>query len=90
MASVINDYESIKKFRRELLKTVDKLRTQLRKTEQAMDDVATVWKDLQFQKYHKEFSEDKEQIPQLCAKLNEYESDVLYPLEEKIRKYLEL
>lgn len=90
MAGVINDYESIRKFRNELLETVEGLNDQLRKTEQAMDDVAAVWKDMQFQKYHKEFSADKEQIPPLCARLEEYENDVLFPLEEKIKKYLNL
>lgn len=90
MASVINDYESVKKFRDELLDTVDGLNAQLRKTEQSMDDVAAVWKDIQFQKYHKEFSEDKEQIPPLCTRLEIYENDVLHPLEEKLRRYLDL
>ena len=90
MAGVINDYESIKKFRHEILDTVERLEEQLRKTEQAMTDVASTWKDLQFQKYHQEFNYDKEKIPPLCRRLEEFEDDVLRPLQQKIEKYLNL
>lgn len=88
IASVINDYESLCRFRSELLGIVDGLNEQLRKTEQAMDEVASVWKDSQFQKYHKEFAKDKEMISPLCTKLERYESEVLYRLEKKIERYL--
>jgi len=89
MASVINDYNAIRKFRNDLLEAVDGLNEQLRKTEVAIDEVASVWKDIQFQKYHKNFSEDKERITPLCNRLEQYESEVLYPLEVKIKEYLE-
>lgn len=88
MASVINDYEAIRKFRRDLLEAVEGLNEQLHKTEAAIDEVASVWKDSQFQKYHKNFSEDKERIAPLCNRLEQYESEVLYPLEVKIENYL--
>ena len=87
MGSVINDYESLHKFRNELLDTVDRLREQLRKTDRAMEEVATAWKDMQFQKYAKEFTKDKEKIEPLCKDIEEFESDVLYPLEKLLRKY---
>ncbi|MCM1177774.1 MAG: hypothetical protein NC308_05975 [Clostridium sp.] len=87
MAGVINDYETLHKFRNELLDTVDDLRDQLRKTEKAMDDVAAVWKDMQFLKYEKEFSKDKEKIEPLCKDIEEFESDVLYPLEKLLVEY---
>lgn len=90
MAGVINDYESLHKFRNELLDTVDNLRDQLKKTEQAMSNVATVWKDAQFMKYENEFSKDKDKIEPLCKDIEEFESDVLYPLEKILEKYSNL
>lgn len=87
MAGVINDYETLHKFRNELLDTVDNLREQLKKTETAMEDVAAVWKDMQFQKYEKEFTKDKDKIEPLCKDIEEFESDVLYPLEKILEKY---
>lgn len=90
MAGVINDYETLHKFRNELLDTVDKLREQLKKTEKAMGDVSAVWKDMQFLKYEKEFNKDKEMIEPLCKDIEEFESDVLYPLEKILEKYANL
>ena len=90
MAGVINDYETLHKFRNELLDTVDKLREQLKKTEKSMEDVSAVWKDLQFLKYEKEFNKDKEMIEPLCKDIEEFESDVLYPLEKILKKYANL
>lgn len=87
---VINDYEAIKKFRRDLQEAVNGLNEQLRKTEAAMDEVAAVWKDSQFQKWYTDFNEDKEIIPPLCNHLEAYESDVLYPLQRRLEHYLSL
>lgn len=87
---VINDYEAIKIFRRDLLDAVNGLNEQLRKTEAAMDEVAAVWKDYQFQKWYTDFNEDKEIIPPLCNRLELYEGDVLYPLQVKLKHYLDL
>lgn len=74
-------------FRNELLDTVEKLRSQLRKTEQAMDDVAREWKDHQFEKYKREFDEDKEKIEPLCKKIEEYEYDILTPIYKIVYEY---
>lgn len=88
--SVITDYEALCKFRRQLLETVEELQSQLKKTEQAMEEVATVWDDPQFQKYNNEFTKDMEIFPPLCKRIEAYESEVLYPLEQIIREYLEM
>lgn len=88
--SVITDYEALCKFRGQLLDLVENLQTQLKKTEQAMDEVAEVWDDLQFKKYHDEFTKDMEIFPPLCQRINAFESDVLYPLEQIIREYLDM
>ena len=90
MASVINDYEALRKFRGDLTETIEGLTHQLRRTEQAMDNVAAVWKDLQFQKYYEEFSKDKEQIPIIIDRLDQFEGEVLYSLQVKIERYLDL
>ncbi len=87
MASVITNSESLKKFRNELLDTVDNLREQLRVTEQAIEEVAQEWKDPQFKKYNEEFNKDKEQIEPLCKKIEEYEDDVLRGLYDIVYEY---
>ena len=90
MAGVINDIESLHKFRNELLDTVEDLREQLRRTENAIETVAEVWKDQQFLKYEQEFRKDKEKIEPLCKDIEAFEGDVLYPLEKILEKYSNL
>lgn len=87
MASVITNSTSLKKFRNELLDTVEDLREQLRATENAIDEVSQEWKDPQFKKYHDEFCKDKEQIEPLCKKIEEYEDDVLRGLYDIVYEY---
>lgn len=87
MASVITNSTSLKKFRNELLDTVEDLREQLRATENAIDEVSQEWKDPQFKKYHDEFGKDKEQIEPLCKKIEEYEDDVLRGLYDIVYEY---
>ena len=87
MASMITDSTSLKKFRNELLDTVEDLREQLKATENAIDEVSQEWKDPQFKKYHDEFSKDKEQIEPLCKKIEEYEDDVLRGLYDIVYEY---
>lgn len=87
MAGVINDYETMHKFRNDLLDTVENLREQLKKTDKAMEEVAAVWKDMQFQKFNNEFDKDKEEIEPLCKDIEAFENDVLYPLEKLLITY---
>lgn len=87
--AAINDSESVKKFCDELADTVESLEEQLRKTEQAMEDVYEGWKDEKFQKYKQEFNKDKDEIKPLCKDLMEYESDVLYPIYKILKEYEE-
>lgn len=87
MASVITNSESLKKFRNELLDTVDDLRDQLKATESAMEEVAEEWKDPQFKKYSEEFNKDKEQIEPLCKKIEEHEDEILRPLYDIVYEY---
>lgn len=90
MATMITDADSMYKFCDEVLETVEQLEEQLRATEQAMDEVATDWKDAQFQQYNTKFSEDKEKIKPLCKQLEEYERDILHPLADIVKEYEEL
>lgn len=90
MGGIINDYESVRRFRGDLLDTVGQLREQLRKTEYAMDEVAESWKDAQFKKYEKEFTADKELIEPLCKDIEAFESEVLSPLQNILEKYCNL
>jgi hypothetical protein len=90
MDGIINDVDSLKKFRGELLDAVDDLKKQLKTAENAIDDVAKTWKDSQFVKFHEGFNEDKDKINPLCDTIEKFEGEVLYPLERTLRTYLEL
>jgi hypothetical protein len=90
MDGIINDVDSLRKFRNELLLAVEDMQEQLKTTEGAMDDVALSWKDSQFVKFKGGFDEDKKLISPLCAKIESFEGDVLLPLEKKLREYLDL
>ena len=90
MASIQNDVESVKKFRGELLDTVDDLQEQLKRTDAAIEEVAASWGDSQFVKFKDGFEQDKEVINPLCKDIEDFESDVLLPLEKILRKYLDL
>lgn len=90
MDAIINDPDSMKIFRNHLCDTVDDLERQLRSTEEAIEEVSKSWKDIQFAKFKSKFEEDVKTIKPMCNKINEFESDVLYPLEEKLRRYLKL
>jgi len=90
MSAVINDVESLNTFRRQLNETSDDLREQLRKTEQSIETVAQGWKDTQFDKFKEGFEKDKDVIEPLCKDIDEFEAEILYPLEKTLRKYLAL
>jgi CRISPR/Cas system type I-B associated protein Csh2 (Cas7 group RAMP superfamily) len=87
MNGIINDVNSLRKFRNKLLDTVDDLKTQLKTTETAIEDVAHSWGDSQFKKFHEGFDEDKELINPLCKKIEEFEGEVLLPLENILIEY---
>lgn len=90
MAAIRNDVDSLKKFRGELLDTSDNLKDQLSRTEAAIEEVAAVWGDSQFVKFKEGFDQDKDVIKPLCNEIEEFEGDVLLPLENILRKYLDL
>ncbi|MCF0185813.1 MAG: hypothetical protein HUJ98_04925 [Bacteroidaceae bacterium] len=90
MDGIINDVDSLKEFRNHLLDTVEDLEKQLNKTEGAIQEISQNWKDSQFEKFRSGFDEDKNKIKPLCASIKDFEGDVLYPLEKKLRDYLEL
>lgn len=90
MAGVINDVESLKHFRGELMDISEDLQEQLKKTDTAIEDVASVWKDSQFKKFNEDFQKDKEMIKPLCENIEAFEGEVLRPLEDILRDYLAL
>lgn len=87
MASMIGSSEAVKKLQYDLRDTVKGLNEQLKKTENAMEEVAKDWKDMQFRKYNEEFTKDKELIPPLCSDIEEFESDVLQKLYDILYEY---
>lgn len=87
-STVINDPESINAYRGKIQDAIEKLRTQLTKTEIAIETVSESWKDNNFQQFRENFNVDKEQIKPLCDVLSRYESDILYQLEQKLRTYI--
>lgn len=90
MPGMINDPEAIQRFRYELLDLVDKLQEQLRRTDAAMDEVACSWKDEQFKKYHREFSQDRDIFHPLCKDIEEFESGPLAELQSILETYNDL
>ncbi len=90
MDGIINDVDSLRKFRNQLLDVVEDLQKQLKVTEGAVEDVAKSWGDSQFKKFKEGFDEDKELINPLSKKIESFEGDILYPLEKTLREYLDL
>ena len=87
-STVINDPESIHEYRGKIQNAIEHLRTQLQKTETAVETVSESWKDNNFQQFRDNFNVDKEQIKPLCEVLSNYESNLLYQLEQKLRTYI--
>ena len=90
MVGINNDVDSLMKFRGQLLDTSDDLKDKLSRTEAAIEEVTAVWDDPQFIKFKEGFQEDKDVIKPLCDDSEEFEGEVLLPLERILRKYLEL
>ncbi len=86
-ATVINDPDSIHAYRGKIQNAIEKLKSQLTKTETAVNTVSESWKDSNFVEFQNNFNEDKEQIRPLCDVLSNYESNLLYQLEQKLRTY---
>lgn len=90
MPGMINDPKAIQKFRYELIKLVDNLREQLRRTDTALDEVATSWRDEQFKKYYREFSNDRDIFDPLCKDLDDFEAGPLAELQSILEEYNDL
>lgn len=88
MSRMITDPEAIQKFRNQILELVEELQTQAKKTDQAIDDVATTWKDEEFKKYKREFTEDRNMFDPLCKNIEEFESGPLHELQRKAEIYI--
>ena len=88
-ATVINDPDSIHDYRGKIAHAIDELQLQLTKTERAIETVNESWKDPNFQQFQSNFNEDKDKIKPLCDVLYNYENNLLYQLEQKLRVYTE-
>ena len=86
--TVDNDPEAINAYRAKIQDAIEQLKVQLQKTEQAVQTVSESWKDNNFMEFQTNFNVDKEQIMPLCSVLENYESNILYQLEQKLRTYL--
>lgn len=87
-STVINDPESIHAYRGKIVEAINNLKNQLKKTEAAVQTVSESWKDNNFMQFQNNFNEDKAKILPLCEVLNNYESNLLYQLEQKLRTYM--
>lgn len=85
-ATIINDSKSIYNYRGQIAHAIDELKVQIGKTESAIEKVGESWKDDNYREFQENFNEDKEQILPLCDVLYNYESNLLYQLEQKLRK----
>lgn len=88
MSDMITDPVAIQKFRDQLLDLVDELKAQAKRTDDAIDEVANTWKDMEFKKYKKEFDQDRELFEPLCNDIDEFESGPLYELQKKAEIYI--
>ncbi len=86
-STVINDPDSIHAYRQQIADKIEQLKGLLQKTERAVETVSESWKDNNFQQFRANFEVDKEQIKPLCEVLSNYESNLLYQLEQKLRTY---
>lgn len=86
--TVDNDPEAINAYRRKIQEAIKQLNDQLHNTERAVERVSESWKDNNFMEFQTSFNEDKEQIRPLCSVLDNYESNILYQLEQKLRTYI--
>ena len=86
-ATVVNDPESIHAYRQQIAERIEQLRGLITKTEGAIQTVSESWKDNQFQQFHNNFNQDMAQIKPLCDVLSNYEGNLLYQLENKLRTY---
>lgn len=86
MAGINIDVDSLKDFRNDLLNLSEDLQAQLKRTDAVIEEVAAEWNDPQFKKFNEEFQQDKEMIKPLCERIEDFESIVLRPFEDKIRE----
>lgn len=87
MATMITDPKAVYQLRQKLTTTVEGLNEQLRRTENAIEDVAKDWKDEQFKMFNEGFDKDKEQIIPLCKRIERFECEVLQRLQKIAEKY---
>lgn len=86
-STVINDWESIHSYRSQIAERASQLKELIRKTEGSIQTVSESWKDNQFQQFQNNFNNDMAQIKPLCDVLSNYEGNLLYQLENKLRTY---
>lgn len=86
--TVDNDPEAIKRYRGQIQDAIERLKVQLQNTERAVQTVSESWKDNNFMEFQNHFNEDKNRIRPLCEILENYESNILYQLEQKLRTYI--
>lgn len=84
-ASVINNSAALHEYRMQLSQAIQNLQDSLKKTEAAIEQVGETWKDDNFKEFQENFNQDKEMIIPLTASLEDYEQNILFHLEEKVR-----
>ncbi|MGN0224741.1 MAG: hypothetical protein ACI4A7_01475, partial [Prevotella sp.] len=83
------DPDELYNFRCQLSELSEKMMEQLRRTDAAMEAVAKEWQDVQFHKYHDEFTEDRDLIQPLSDQINQFQEGPLQQFENIAREYLE-
>jgi uncharacterized protein YukE len=86
--TVDNDPDAIQRYRGQIQNAIEQLKEQLSNTEQAIRTVSESWKDNNFIEFQANFNVDKEQIKPLCSILDNYQDNILYQLEQKLRTYI--
>lgn len=90
MASMTLDPSEVQVFRNQLVQLASNLEAQLKRTDAAMEAVAAEWRDVQFQKYHDEFIEDRNLIQPLSNEINQFQEGPLQAFQRNAEEYLSL
>ena len=88
-STIINNWASVQAYRGQIENSITQLEEQIKKTDAAVDAVYESWKDERFQIFKENFEMDKAEIIPLCNVLREYQNNVLYTLQERLKTYTE-
>lgn len=86
---IINNPAMIREYRGDISQRIEELINHEKETAGAIDTVSEGWKDVQFQQFQQNFSEDARKIGDLIKVLEQYRDEILGPLQQRMEGYLD-